>query len=568
MYTKHKAIQEVISGIKQVLGKGYEVAADTIETPKNADHGDLAFPCFHVAKESGKNPVEIAKEIVGAFKGSHFIKSAEALGPYVNFRYDTEVFAKSVMDDVDQEGGAYGHSSLGKSKRVMVEYGQPNTHKELHIGHVRNILLGQAVVNTLHANGFDVIAASYINDKGADVAKSIWGYTKFQNEEKIPKEDRARRLGELYVEANAYIAEHEEAKEDVDRVYRGLENHEEPWQSIWKETRKWSIEEFKRVFTELGMKPDVYYFESDVEDRAKEVVQKLLTDKIAIKSEGATIIDLEDEDLGAMLVLKSDGTSLYATADLALAEKKQDDYAPDRQIFVVDNRQSLYFKQLFATLKRMGMHTQFTHIAYDFVTLPDGAMSSRKGNVMLYREVIEELRNELVRETNKRHEDWKDTKVRETAHAIAHAALGFMMLRQDSNSIITFDKKEALSFDGFTGPYILYTLARITSLHKKTKIKPVLDAKKLKHSLERALLAKISDYPSVVEHAGASFQISAIATWVFEAAKLFAEYYAQARIVDEKNKEMTASRLALAGALSQSMNNALGLLGIRAVEEM
>lgn len=568
MYTKQKATKEVVAGLKQVLGKEYAITVEAIETPKSVEHGDLAFPCFQAAKESGKNPAEMATMIAQEFAKTELIKAAEAMGPYVNFRFNEKFFAKSVIDDVQQEGTAYGHSSLGKGKRVIVDFANLNTHKEFHIGHVRNAVLGQSIIRTLHANGFDVVGAAYIGDVGTHVAKALWGYKKFQDDKEIPKELRAKRLGELYTEANTYITEHEEAKEDVAKVLQQLEAGEEPWHSLWKETRKWSLDELKVIFAELGVVPDAWYFESEVEKPGKEIVQRLLTDGIATKSEGATIIDLEQEDLGAFLVLKSDGSSLYATKDLALAQKKQDDYAADRQIFVVDNRQSLYFKQLFSALKKAGMHTQFTHIAYDFVTLPDGAMSSRKGNIVLTREVIDEMTDSLVKETQKRHEDWKEDKIRDTAHTIAIAALNFMMLRQDPNSIITFDKKEALSFEGFTGPYILYTLARIASVNKKTKIKPELIEGKLKHPLEKAILAKIADYPSVVAQAGASYQISAISTWVYEAAKLFAEYYAQVRIADEAHKEMTASRLMLAATLEQAMKNALGLLCIRSVEEM
>lgn len=568
MYAKEQATQEVLTSLKKAIGKGFTIVRDDLETPPDASLGDLAFPCFELAKGEGKNPAEIARELAAKIGPTDFIETIQAVGPYVNFSFKNETYAQHVLNDVREGVDRYGTSKLGVGTKVLVEYAQPNTHKVLHVGHLRNAALGQAVVNILRANGYEVIPASYIGDSGADVAKTIWGLKKFHDGEQAPKEDRANWLGAIYVEANKYLEEHPDAKEEVSEVQQKLEAHEEPWYSLWKETRQWSLDGFKAAFAELGVKPEVWYFESEVEQDGKQIVQKLLTDGVAKKSQGATIIDLEDEDLGAFLVLKSDGTTLYSTWDLALALKKEKDHAPDRQLFVVDVRQSLHFKQLFATLKRMGFTPQLTHIPYDMVTMPEGAMSSRKGNIVTFDSLRDTMVERIEEETRKRHEDWDEKKIQQTAKTIAIGSMLFMMLRQDPNSIITFDLEEALSFDGFTGPYLQYTVARIESIKKKTKVKPKADASKLTHALENELIRKLAEYPGVVERAGKAFHVSLVAQWAFETAKVFAEYYHEVRVINEESDENTAARLALIDAVRISLANAMNLLGMGILKEM
>ncbi|MFH1712054.1 MAG: arginine--tRNA ligase [Patescibacteria group bacterium] len=567
MYAKQQAIQEAITSLKKALGKGFTVTTDILETPPDEKLGDIAFPCFEFAKGESKNPVEVARELAAKIGPSKMIEKVDAVGPYVNFTFDNQALTEQVIKEVDQDQEKYGYSKLGKGKKVIVDYAQPNTHKEFHVGHIRNGVLGQSVVNILEANGYKVIPASYIGDSGADVAKAIWGLQKFHEGEEFKKEERAQKLQEIYTEATKYVEDHPEAKEEIAEVQTKLEAKEDPWHSLWKETREWSLDSFKEIFKELNIKPKVWYFESEVEEEGKKIVQKLLTDGIAKKSEGATIVDLTEEDLDIFLVLKSDGSALYATMDLALAMKKEREYDPDRQLFVVDVRQSFYFKQLFATLKKMGVTTTLAHLAYDMVTLPDGAMSSREGNVVTYRELKEQMVGLLKDETAKRHEDWTEKQVDETAFKIAIASIIFMMLRQDPKTVITFDLKEAMSVDGFTGPYVLYTIARIESIKRKAKVKEKVNTKLLTHSDEFALIRALAEYPLVVERAGQTFQVSLLAQWAFDTSKLFAEYYHEVRVLEDK-KDVSAARLALIGAVQTSLTNAMQLLGIDILKEM
>ncbi|MBU0614220.1 arginine--tRNA ligase [Patescibacteria group bacterium] len=568
MYVKQEAIQEVIKSLKKHIGKSFTVSADMLETPPDLKLGDVAFPVFELAKGEKRNPVELATELAVKIGPGEFIEKINSAGPYVNFVFKSDVLATRVIKEVEVSAGKYGHSTSGEGVSVLVDYAQPNTHKEFHVGHIRNAVLGQSIINVLRASGYEVVGASYPGDIGAHVAKVLWCLDKFHSKDNPPKEGKGKWLGEIYTEATKYIEQHPEAKEEVASIQRELESHEEPWQSLWKKTRAWSLDAFKDIFKQLHIKPDVWYFESEVEEAGKKLAKKLLTDGLAKKSEGAVVVDLEDVDLGIFLILKSDGSSLYATKELALILRKIEEYDPDRLIYVVDNRQSLYFSQVFKTAELMGIDLPMTHIAYDMVNLPEGTMSSRSGNIVTYEVLRDAMVERLKQETRSRHEDWSQKKVDSTAMEIALASITFMMLRQDANSIITFDLEEALSFDGFTAPYILYTIARIESMKKKTKIKARVDGKYLQGAKEALLVRKIAEFPEVIQRASKQFHISAVATWAFEASKLFAEYYHDVKVIDDENKEASAARLALCLALQQTLQNALKLLGIESVKEM
>ena len=370
----------------------------------------------------------------------------------------------------------------------MFEYATPNTHKELHIGHIRNALLGCSIVEILRHAGSPVIPVSYNGDVGAHVAKCLWHFVKSMRDlhntepvaklsmkdakamlDAVPMEQRnGTYLGRLYTEASKILEEHPEMKPEVSAVQLAIEKKDSTWTFLWEETRRWSLDEMKVFFEELGIEFDRRYLESEVVDDGQRIVDELITKKIAKESQGAIIVDLEDKKLGVFLIRKSDGTSLYATKDLALAYLKLKEYPKmKRSIMLVDERQSLYFKQLFETLRLMGYPIPTEHVGHEVVTLKEGAMSSRKGNIVTYRSFRDEMYEHAWKQTKQRHEDWDEGRVSYTAWSLAKAGMAFGMLKQDPERVITFDLDEALSFDGDTGPYVQYALVRLNSILKK-----------------------------------------------------------------------------------------------------
>ncbi len=570
MYALQQARKEVLLALKNALGKTYSPALDELEAPKISAHGDISFPCFGVAKGLKRNPAEIASELAPKIQPQGLIASVETKGPYVNFRLDTTVLATLVLKEATQTD--YGTSSTLENKTIMVEYAQPNTHKEVHVGHLRNALVGQVVVNFLRAHAAKVIPTSYINDLGAHVAKCLWGIQKFHPGEEPQKGEENAFLAKVYTEATQWLDAHPEEKEDVQKIFQSLEKGHRGWRALWKKTRGWSMKMIRGVFKELGLTIEQWYFESDLLKRSKAIVEDLMEKKIAVRSEGAILVPLEEEKLGVNLLERTDGTLLYNAKDLALAFRKEEDFRPDQSLYIIDVRQSLAMKQLFATLKRMGFNRTLQHLSYEIVMLPDGVMSSRKGNVIRYEDLRDQILAAAHQETKTRHENWSEKKITTTSHKIAFAAMKFYILKQDLDKMVIFETKSALAFDGFTGSYVLYTLARIQSILRKKGSVVAVDnsethAKSFGKAKESELLRKIAEYPDVLQRIVRTYQISAIAQYVFDLAKSFADFYQDVPVLKAPTA-VRETRLALCEATHQTLTNALKILGIDGVKEM
>ena len=568
MYSIQKAKQQILRELKQAVGSGFVPHLDELSQPPDAKMGDISFACFQLAKSKKANPNEIANEIAAKIGPKGYVSNIRAVGPYVNFTFASETLGKDILKEVYIQKEKYGMSEIGKGKRVMIEYANLNTHKDVHIGHLRNLFVGQMTVNVMRANGYDVIPTAYINDLGAHVAKSVWCIMNLHKDEEVTKEKRITFLRDVYIEATRYVDEHPDAKEQIAEAFRHLEDQTGPEVAVWKKTRAWSIDYLKKVYKELNIGIEEWYFESNLIQKTKKEIEKLIKKGIVVQSEGAWIVDLRDQDLGVNLFVKSDGTLLYNAKDIGLALKKEEDYHALRSIYVIDTRQSHAMQQLFATLKLMGFEKELTHLSYDFVTLKEGAMASRKGNDIRFELLRDKMIERAAAETASRHPDWKEKDVHETARAIAMSAMRFGMLKQDIEKPIVFDLEESLVFEGFTGPYLLYTLARIETLMKKApKIKKSYNAQYLKTPLEHKLLLKIAEYSDVVFSVSQTLDLSRLAQYLFELAQTFAAFYSEVPVL-KAEPHVIEERLALVASVGQVLRNGFALIGIEPVDEM
>lgn len=569
MYAIFETKQQVLQEIKTALGKTYSPSISDLETPPDREMGDISFPCFVLAKSMGRNPMEIATELAAKIGPKGVIKKVESKGAYLNFFLDYAQFGTMVLEQIAKQKEKYGLSTSGEKKSVMIEYANLNTHKDVHIGHLRNLFLGHAIVNAYRANGYETIPAYYINDLGAHVAACIWGIEEYAKDEEPEKEKRMSFLNDMYAKATAAAKESNQAKEEISLMHRSVEELAGPYLPLWKKTRKWSLEYLEEVYSELNLPIDIRYYESELIDETKKIIEDLIKKGIVTHSEGAWIVDLQEEGLGVNLLVKSDGTLLYNAKDLALAYRKEKEHRPHRSIIVVDNRQALAMKQLFTTLKKAGFSKDYAHLSYEHVTLKDGVISSRKGNVPRYEELRDTMLKAAKEETAKRHEDWSEKKLDAVAHAIAFGALRFTMLDQDPAKKIIFDVNQALSFEGRTAPYLLYTYARIASLLKKAgKEKPLFDTKALEDSKEHAIMKKLALYPDLVFQIAQTSNIASLATYLFELAQLYSEFYNDISILKEENEEKRKARLGLSSSVAQVLKNGLGILGIETIDEM
>lgn len=566
-YAIVKIKKEILEAVKKAVDIDIDVNQLEITRPPEANMGDFAVPCFYLTKLLRISPNQIALELKNKIRPHGIIKSVQNLGPYLNFFVDQKVLAQKVIKEVEKNGAKYG-SKKSDSTKVMLEYSGPNTHKEFHIGHLRNNVLGISLVNLLKFSGKKVIPVNYIGDIGSHVAKCLWAYDKFHKNEELP-ENKGKYLGAIYTEAVQKIEADEALAKETAEVQKKLEAGDKYWNKLWKQTRQWSLDELNDIYKTIGAKFDKIFYESEVEKPGKKIVEDLLEKGIAKKSEGAVIIDLEKYNLKQFLLLKSDGSSLYSTKELALAKLKFEKYKIDESYMVVDTRQSFYFQQFFKTLEIMGFDKKVAHIGYEFVTLKDGAMASRKGNVVPFEDFFDEVVRQVSEETRKRHADWEEKEVKETSIKVALAAIKFYMLRVGNNSIITFDLDEAKSYDGFTGPYLQYTISRINSIMNKpeAKVSKSPDFSRLAETLEKDLLIEIARFPEVIAEATKEFEPSILAKYLFDLSKTFSSYY-QAVPILASAEDVRADRLSLVLAVKQTLSNGLNLLGIEAPERM
>lgn len=560
----------IILQLKEVLKSvGIENAEITL-SPK-PEMGDFAFPVFSLAKEQGRNPAELAEEIFGklTLAQNPLIDRVAAFGPYVNFFLNTAALAKLILTEVAIKQANFGALSIGEGKSVMIEYPSNNTHKEFHIGHLRNVCIGNTLVQLYRKSGYTVVPVNYLNDFGSHVAKCLWGVLTLYGGN-IPDTNRQKWLGDVYAEASSAVKDNDEYKKEVSAIQQKLEAGESEITKLFQKTRDWSIEKFNELFSELGVQHETTFFESNIKAAGQKTVDELLQKGIAEVGEGgAIIIDLKKENLDIALLRKSDGTGLYLTSDIPLAKEKFETYNVDESIVITGIEQNFYFKQLYKILEILGFNKKFTHIGYGLVTKPEGKMSSRLGNVVLYEDLRDEILDKMYRESEERHPDWDQDVLISTVKKLTQAALKFTLQKHEAAKNIVFDLKDATSFEGYTGPYVLYVVARINSLLRKAGTRDeIIDFSLLEQFEEKKVLLLIAEYEGVIQKALENYNPSVIAKYCFDLAQAFNEFYNKHDILKAEQSALVGARLELCESVKIVLTDALSLLTIQTVDEM
>ena len=548
---------------------------------------------------------ELAADLARQIQTLDGVQRAEAVRGYLNVYVDPHRFGQQVVDTILQQGPEFGRAPR-RGQRLMVEFSQPNTHKAFHVGHLRNVILGESVCRILDAAGYDVVRANYLGDIGWHVIKWLWNYLTYHAGEEPPAEDKTVWISQLYIEANRRLKENPELEPQVRALFRRWEEQDPELVALWEKTRQWSIEGFEEIYRLLDVHFDRVYYESEMEEPGKALVEELIAKGIArdLRPEGPVIVPL-DELLGldkptyrTYVVLRSDGTSLYATKDLPLAIQKFREY-PDlvRSIYVIDVRQSLYMKQIFKTLELMGYEwaDRLYHLAYELVLLPANlvrevvevdleaeapaqedspkpqakAASSREGAVLLdqlFREARQRARA-IVDEKNPALPEEAKERV---AWQVALGALKYSMLARENTRFFTFDWDQALDFNGNASPTIQYAHVRCASLLRKAggvpegSVRPAHDL----HPAEVALISRLAEFPGVVLRAAEEFKPLHITNAAFALARAFNDFYDRCPVLAADDPATRDFRLRLVAATKQALANALHLLGIEAPEVM
>jgi len=581
MFTHHDYFRfELAKALGPVIEKTFHISFSVekiyglfTQTPSK-EAGDLAFPLFMVAKEAKTNPALAAKTLDEALHDlPDFIQTKKSMGPYLNFFYNFNLVSKKLIPEINS-GGFFTTKLTEKTPKTMIEYSQPNTHKELHVGHMRNLCLGDALIRLHRYSGFDIISSTFPGDVGTHVAKCLW-YLKYHYKGEIPQKRKGAWLGSMYstahnkLEAERGTPLESENREKLTMILKELEQKSGEFYDLWKQTREWSIELMKDVYDWAGVKFDVWYWESEVDSDSVKLIRDYQEKGLFVEDQGAIGINLDEYKLGFCLLIKTDGNGLYATKDIELARRKFQDFHIEKNIYVVDKRQELHFKQVFKVLELMGFENakKCFHLQYDFVELPDGAMSSRKGNIIPLQDLIERMVGMIKEKYLTRYQGvWSVDEIDHTAQIVAKGAIKYGMTRIDPSKKIVFDMEEWLKLDGESGPYIQYAYARINSMILKLGA-IVSDELIVETVQEKNLVSILMNFHHVVQSSTEQYKPSLLTGYLYDLSKAYNSFYADCP-VGSAPEPLRSSRLMLSCATKEVLKKGLSLLGIEAPERM
>lgn len=551
--------------IKLLHAAGVETTQ--LEIPPDSTLGHYAFPTFQLAKERKKAPSLIAQELAASVKDSpdaQFLDSVVAMGPYVNFFIKKGERTQSIISAIFDS--TFWPKTI-RPRRILIEYPSPNTNKPLHLGHVRNMVLGSTLSILLKHYGEEVIQVNLTNDRGVHICKSMLAYQRWgENQEPVEKSDFF--VGKYYVRFAQEAAKNPALEEDAQDMLVKWETGDSEIRTLWSKMNQWALSGHAATYQRFNIRFDKEYYESDIYLEGKQIV----LDNLAVleKDEsGAIIANLARFKLPNKVLLRKDGTSIYMTQDIALTIKKMKEFNPDLQIWIVGNEQILHFQQLFAVLELFdvkGKESLF-HLSYGTVSLPDGRMKSREGNVVDADTLLDELEALAAEEIHKRHEDWSADRTMLIAKAVAMGSLRFFMIKYDPMRDFVFNPESSLSFEGDTGAYLQYTHARICSILAKTSYPEYANIALLIENEEQELLNQLNSMPSFVRKAVDELKPSAVANQLLEICRASNGFYHACPVLNAPS-DVRDARLHLLNATRKVLADGLTLLGIDAPEEM
>lgn len=586
----------LFDSVQKALSELYALQTSqiTFQKTRKEFEGDFTLVTFPYTKETKKSPEQLGAEI-GAFitKENADITAFNVVKGFLNISL-SNTFWMAYFNTIKglKDIGSKKQNSSGKT--VMVEYSSPNTNKPLHLGHVRNNLLGYSVAQILKANGHKVIKTNIINDRGIHICKSMLAWQKFGNGETPDsigmKGDHL--VGKYYVEfdkANkleiAKLIAEGKTKEEAEKnttlmleaqdMLRKWENGDAEVVNLWKTMNSWVYKGFDETYKLLGVDFDTLYYESNTYLLGKEIIQEGLNKHVFYKKEnGSVAIDLSKDGLDEKIVLRSDGTSVYITQDIGTAIERFKTYPDLKQlIYTVGNEQDYHFKVLFKILEKLGYDwaKECYHLSYGMVELPEGKMKSREGTVVDADELVQEMYNTAENTTKElgKVEGFSEEELKELYRTISMGALKYFILKVDPKKKMLFDPKESIDFNGHTGPFIQYTHARIKSVLRKAEMEFNSDNTTVQlNALEKEIIKNIYDFNVVVDEAGKTFSPALIANYTYELTKLFNRFYHEFSILKEENVDIKKFRLQLAELCGRVLCNAMNLLGIHVPERM
>ena len=561
-------IAEAISNVTNI---NREEIKTYIEIPKVETNGDFAFPCFRLAKELKQSPVNIANNIKdNIIVDKNIISKIDVVNGFLNFYIVKSCLVKEAIMKFDSQKEDYGKSKIGEGKTVIVEYSSPNIAKPFHIGHLKTTIIGNSLYKLYKFLGFKTIGINHLGDYGTQFAKLIEGYKRW-GEEYDFSTDAIDKLADIYKRINALCEEDENVLEECRATFKKLEDGDKYCTELWNKFKDLSLEEFNKIYDLLGIKFDSIKGEAFYSDKMQEVIDLLEKSGKLIESQGAKVVDLENQGINTPCIIqKANGSSIYATRDLAAILYRARIYDFDKCLYVVGEEQSLHFKQVFAVAKYLGLDEKYTngleHVSYGMIRLPEGKMSSRKGNFVKVKDLLDEAiskSKEIIKDRDIVNKDL-------IAKQVGVGAVIFEDLAESRTKNQVFDLKEALNFNGETGPYIQYMTVRTKSVLEKAGYLPIankLNFEKITDDSSIKLLKLIDNFNNILLDAMQKNEPSIISRYLIDVSETFSTFYNNNKILCD-DKEAQDARLYITYMTKVLLTNGLGLLGIEVPEKM
>lgn len=565
-YKKYIAERIKIDGVEA------DEIASYIALPPNNEMGDFALPCFKFAKAMRKSPVLIAEELKNAYVTDDVICEVSAVNGYLNFKIDRLSFVGATLKKIAAEGDKYGSADIGNGKTICLDYSSINIAKPFHIGHLSTTVLGGALCRILSFLGYRTVGINHLGDYGTQFGKLISAYKRWGDRETV-QQGGIRALNELYVRFHREAEEHPEYDDEARAYFKKIEEKDEDCLELFRWFKELTLKDVQRIYDYLDIKFDSYAGESFYSDKMQPVVDELREKGLLVESRGAQVVMLDDYGMPPCIILKSDGTSLYATRDMAAAEYRKKTYDFDKCLYVVAYQQNLHFRQFFKVLELMGKEwaKDLVHVAYGMVSLEEGTMSTRKGNVVFLEDVIKRCIDkafDIISEKNPSLEGEEKAKI---AEQVGVGAVIFGALYNSKIKDIVFSYDKVLNFDGETSVYVQYTCARAKSVLQKAKELGVAyenyDTGRLSEA-ETDLAKALEKFPDTVKESAEKYEPSFIARYAVELSQKFNKFYFDCKILAAEDENTKKFRLALTEATAQTLKNAFALLGISMPDKM
>ena len=563
--------EKIAESISKVTNISKDELVNYIEKPKDNKMGDFALPCFKLAKEMKKAPMQIANEIKEEIEvPTEYIKNVEVVNGFLNIFINNDTLIQNLLDEMENKKEEYGSSNIGNEKNIIVEYSSPNIAKPFHIGHFRNTVIGRALYNMYKFLGYNTIGINHLGDWGTQFGKLIEGYKRFGAEYNL-EENPIDELTKIYVRINELCKEDESVLEACRDNFKKLEDGDEYCTEIWKKFKELSLKEFQRIYDILDVHFDYNTGESFYTDKMPEVVDILRKNNKLVESQGAEIVDLEYKNMSPLMVVKSNGSTTYATRDLAAILYRARTYDFDKCIYVVAYEQNLHFDQVFEVAKYLDLDEKYVngliHVPYGMVRLKTGKMSTREGTMIKVEDLLKEAvsRAKVIIEGKNPNLEDKDDVAKKVG-------IGAVIFNDLANNIIkdeVFDWDIMLNFQGETGPYIQYMYVRTKSVMEKANYTPnkdMVDLNELEENAEE-LVKRLYEFEDTIKQATEKNEPSIISRYLIDIAKLYGSFYNDNKIMVDDEK-VRNTRLYLTYMVGNVLKIGTGLLGIKMPNKM